>query len=283
MSAYNNLGRTLNQKNNKAGYSEALKWLKKAVALRGNLGSSEAAQTVLALLYRNLGDSHAGLKKYKKAIEIDPFSADAYNNLGNALRDLGQLDAAVKCYEKAFSIKPDFAVAHHHLSIHKKYTASDPHIAQMQSLLSTSNLSQSDRTHLCFALAKANEDLGKQDELFEFLHEGNRLRKEELNYSLDNSKILSSTVKKMFSSTLSLSYEPSAIQPVFIVGMLRSGTSLVEQIVASHHAVYGAGELNTLADLIEPILNDHLAKDQYKLSENLFVYTPTIFRSTVSF
>jgi hypothetical protein len=141
----------------------------------------------------------------------------------------------------------------------------------MQSLLSMSNLSQSDRTHLCFALAKVNEDLGKQDELFEFLHEGNRLRKEELNYSLDNSQNLISTVKKMFSSTLSLSYEPSTIQPVFIVGMLRSGTSLVEQIIASHHAVYGAGELNTLADLIEPILRDHLAKDEYKLSEKTFL------------
>jgi hypothetical protein len=53
--------------------------------------------------------------------------------------------------------------------------------------------------------------------------------------------------------------------------MLRSGTSLVEQIIASHHAVYGAGELNTLADLIEPILRDHLAKDEYKLSEKTFL------------
>jgi tetratricopeptide (TPR) repeat protein len=70
VSAYNNLGRTLNQQKNKAGYSDALKWLNKGVALRGSLGSSEASQTVLALLYRNLGDSHAGLKKYKKAIEV---------------------------------------------------------------------------------------------------------------------------------------------------------------------------------------------------------------------
>lgn len=75
----------------------------------------------------------------------------------------------------------------------------------------------------------------------------------------------------MFSSTLSLSYEPSTIQPVFIVGMLRSGTSLVEQIIASHHAVHGAGELTTLADIIEPILNDHLTKDKYKLSEKTFL------------
>jgi len=141
----------------------------------------------------------------------------------------------------------------------------------MQSLLSTGNLSQSDRTRLCFALAKVNEDLGNQDEFFQFLHEGNRLRKEELNYSLDNSKILSSTVKKMFSSTLSLSYEPSTIQPIFIVGMLRSGTSLVEQIIASHHAVYGAGELGTLSNLITPILKNYLAQNKNGLTKKTFL------------
>ena len=263
--AHYNLGVTLQQ----LGQLEAaMKSYEQAIAIKHAYPN---AHNNLGAILQELGQLDAAVKSYEQAIAIKPDYADAYNNLGNALRDLGQLDAAVKCYEKAFSIKPDFAEAHHHLSVLKKYTASDPHIAQMQSLLSTSNLSQSDRTHLCFALAKVNEDLGKQDEQFEFLHEGNRLRKEELNYSLDNSQNLSSIIKKMFSSTLSLSYEPSTIKPVFIVGMLRSGTSLVEQIIASHHAVHGAGELTTLADLIEPILNDHLAKDKYKLSEKTFL------------
>ena len=75
----------------------------------------------------------------------------------------------------------------------------------------------------------------------------------------------------MFSSAPSLSYEPSTIRPVFIVGMPRSGTTLVEQIIASHHAVYGAGELTTLPTLIAPIARDHLAKDKYKLPEKAFL------------
>ena len=62
---------------------------------------------------------------------------------------------------------------------------SDDQVSIMESLLSNSNLSQSERIHLCFALAKVNENLGNQDELFKFLHEGNRLRKEDLNYSLE--------------------------------------------------------------------------------------------------
>ena len=124
---------------------------------------------------------------------------------------------------------------------------------------------------LCYALAKVYEDLGKQDDQFKFLHEGNRLRKQELNYSFVQDQNLFSIVKKMYISPPSLSYEVSTIRPVFILGMPRSGTSLVEQIIASHHAVYGAGELTTLADLIEPIVKDQLAKDKYKLPEKAFL------------
>jgi tetratricopeptide (TPR) repeat protein len=263
--AHNNLGAILQELGQ---LDAAVKSYEQAIAIKPDYAD---AYNNLGNALRGLGQMDAGVNSLKKAIAINPDYAQAHNNLGVSFQEQSQVDDAVKQYEKAIALKPDYVSAHHHLSVLKKYTASDPHIAQMQSLLSTSNLSQSDRTHLCFALAKVNEDLGKQDELFEFLHEGNRLRKEGLNYSLDNSQILSSIIKKMFSSTLSLSYEPSTIKPVFIVGMLRSGTSLVEQIIASHHAVHGAGELTTLANLIEPILNDHLAKDKYKLSEKTFL------------
>ena len=297
--AHYNLGVTLQQ----LGQFEAsMKSYEQAIAIKYDYPN---AHNNLGAIHQELGNLDAAVKSYEQAIAIKPDYADAYNNLGNVQRDIGQMDAgvnslkkaiaikpdfaqaqnnlgvsfqernkiddAIKQYEKAIALNPDYVSAHHHLSVLKKYTASDPHIVQMQSLLSSSNLSQSDRSHLCFALAKVNEDLGKQDELFEFLHEGNRLRKEELNYSLDNSKNLSSIIKKMFSSTLSISFEPSTIQPIFIVGMLRSGTSLVEQIIASHHLVYGAGELTTLADLIEPILREHVSKDEYKLSEKTFL------------
>ena len=83
------------------------------------------------------------------------------------------------------------------------------------------------------------------------------------NYSLDQSQNYHATIRNLFSSSpsvieKSLSDEASTICPVFIVGMLRSGTSLVEQILASHHAVYGAGELRTLTDIVTQQLKDHL-------------------------
>jgi len=219
----------------------------------------------LGVVFQKLDQMDAAVKSFEEALALKPDFAEAHNNLGNAYKELGQVAESVKNYEQVLAIKPDFAVAYFNLVSMKQYTANDPQITQMQSLLSTNNLSQSDRIHLCFALAKVNENLGNQDEYFKFLHEGNRLRKQELNYSLDSSKNLSSTVKKMFSSPPSLSYKPSTIRPIFIVGMLRSGTSLVEQIISSHHAVYGAGELNTLPNVVGP----HLKQDTNLSDSNL--------------
>ena len=230
----------------------------------------------LGIVLKEFGRLEDAVKSFEKALAIKPDYSEAHNNLGVTLKELGQLDEAVKCYEKALTLQPDYAEAHHNLSTIKKYTARDPQITQMQSILSNGDLSQSDRIHLCFALAKVYEDLGKQDELFKFLHEGNRLRKQELNYSLNMDQITYSVVKKLFSPSpsvveKSLSYETSTIRPVFIVGMPRSGTSLVEQIIASHHAVHGAGELNTLGSLMDPIVQDHSNNDKNGLSEKSFL------------
>ena len=263
---------------------EAVKRFEKALSIKPDYAQ---AHNNLGVTLQELSQLDAAVKSYEKALAIEPDYPQAHNNLGIVHQERGQIDDAVKQYEKAVAIKLDYAEAYHNLSTLKKYTANDPQITQMQSLLSTNNLSQSDRIHLCFALAKVNENLGNQDEYFKFLHEGNRLRKQELNYSLDNSKNLSSTVKKMFSSPPSLSYKASTIRPIFIVGMLRSGTSLVEQIISSHYAVYGAGELNTLPTLINPIAKDYLTKDENDLPEKTILsirqqYLDSLSRFNVS-
>jgi len=263
--AFNNLGIVLKELGQ---LDTAVKSYEKILTIRPDFAE---AHYNLAVTLQELGQLDAAVKSYEKALAIEPDYPQAHNNLGIVHQERGQIDDAVKQYEKAVAIKLDYAEAYHNLSTLKKYTANDSQITQMQSLLSTNNLSQSDHIHLCFALAKVNENLGNQDEYFKFLHEGNRLRKQELNYSLDSSKNLSSTVKKMFSSPPSLSYKPSTIRPIFIVGMPRSGTTLVEQIISSHHAVHGAGELTTLANLIELILKDDLAHNKNGLTKKSFL------------
>ena len=248
--ANNNLGVTLHELGQ---LNEAIKSYEQAIEIKSDYAE---AHNNLGNTLRELSLLETALKYYEQALAIKPDYAQAYHNLGIVFKELGQHDASLKSYEKAVAIKPDYVKAHHSISFLKKCTENDPQITQMQSLLSAGNLSQSDRKHLCFALSKANEDLGKQDEFFEYLHEGNRLRKEELDYSLDKDQKVFSIIKKMFKTPKSLSYEASTIQPIFIVSLPRSGTTLVEQIIASHQAVYGAGELITLGNLIAPIIED---------------------------
>jgi hypothetical protein len=193
-----------------------------------------------------------------------------------AYQQLGQINDSINQYEKALLINPDYADTYYNLSYLNKYTFNDLHITKMKSLLSDSEISQSDRINLCFALAKVNENLDNQDELFKYLHEANHLNKQKLNYSLDHSKTLFSSVKEMFSSAYSdieksLSSEPSAFKPIFIVGMPRSGSTLVEQIISSHHAVHGAGELSNLPDIIAPIAKDYVNQGMNKLPEKAFL------------
>ena len=264
--AHNNLGQILLESGQPDAAMNHFEW---AVAYQpefseahNNLGSS-----LLALRQINTAVTH-----YEKAIALKPDYQLAYNNLGIAYQRLGEIDKAFKSFERALAIKSDYAKAHHNLSSLKKYTKSDKQIVEMESLLSIKDLSQSDRIFICFALAKAYENLGKQEELFKVLHEGNQLRKKELKYSIEKSENHNSIIKKLFnSSPKPLSNQASTIRPIFIVGMLRSGTSVVEQIISSHHEVYGAGELKNLTQIIIPILREHLTDDKKKLSKKTFL------------
>ncbi|MDC0221795.1 sulfotransferase, partial [Gammaproteobacteria bacterium] len=121
--------------------------------------------------------------------------------------------------------------------------------------------SDNDRTHLSFALAKAHEDLKDYAASFHYFKIANDLIKKRIGYSIDNERKVFEGTKKLFSPQIpSVSASESTVCPIFIVGMPRSGTTLTEQILASHSMVHGAGELTVmgekLASLLEPKLND---------------------------
>ena len=268
--AHNNLGVVERQQEK---FDQAIKSFEKAIDIQPNYVQ---AHSNLGNTLQELGQHDAAMTCYEKAVAINPNHAPYYIDIGLVHKEKGQIDDAIKFFEKALIINPNYAVTYDNLSDIKKYPINKKQITQMQSLLSSDMLSPSDRRHLCFALAKVNENLDNQDELFKYLHEANRLRKHELNYSLDRSKTLFSTVKEMFNSTYSdieksLSSEPSSFKPIFIVGMPRSGTTLVEQIISSHHAVHGAGELTNLPSIIGPIATDHLNQGVNMLPEKAFL------------
>ena len=233
--------------------------------------------------YNNLGSSFQKINQFEKAkiqfekaISIDPNYAQAYENLGIICEIINQPDEALSNFKKAITIDPNLTNSYRNLSKLISFKEKDPFIAQMQSLHSKEDLNILDKINLSFALAKVYEDLENQDKFFKFLNEGNELRKKSLNYSFEQSKNFHSTLIRLFKSNKAKvsksQIKSSKIQPIFIVGMPRSGTSLVEQIISSHHSVYGAGELLNLRKIVDPILENNLNRDQsILLTKDLFL------------
>ena len=264
--AHNNLGTTLKAFGQ---FDKAIENFIKALTINPNFAD---ALFNLGVSYYDLGQTDEALNSYRQALSISPDFAEAHSNLGLILQELGQSDEALNSYVNALAIDPDNAEFHRNLSTVKHYKQDDTQLTHMQSLLSNNNLNESERINFCFALAKAYEDLGKKGELFKILNEGNQLRKKELNYSIESDLKKHTTYKKIFKLAITepSSYKPLAVRPIFIVGMPRSGTTLVEQIISSHHKVHGAGELPTLDNLIAPIFDAYLSNND-ALSEKNFL------------
>ena len=292
--AHNNLGNIYLDRNQ---YKDALKNYEFAVSYKPDFFE---AHNNLGVANRELEQINKAVQNFKKAIEINPKYTKAYLNLGNAYKDIGQgTDAkrcfeqvltyeannaqahvslgtffkengqakdAIKCFKKAISIQPNFGVAYFNLIMMQENKIQEGLTHKMLSQLSASELSQTDRINFCFALANTYEKLEKKDDFFKFLNEGNRLRKNDLNYSLERSLATIKLVKKIFLSTTSsnktsISYKTSNIQPIFVLGMPRSGSTLVEQILSSHNNVYGAGEIQYFRKIITPVIEKYIEND----------------------
>jgi tetratricopeptide (TPR) repeat protein len=279
--AYNNMGNALKDKGDLEAaiesYNQALKikpdyvqaYNNIAIALKDK-GDLEAAiesykqalkiKPDYAHAYNNMGnalsekgDLEAAIESYKQALKIKPDYVQAYNNIGIALKDKGDLEAAIESYKQVLKIKPDYAEVYRNLSNIHRYKEHDEYFLKMQSLCQSSSVSDEQRCHLNFALSKASEDLNEVSQSFNYLKIGNELRKKILSYDIKKDIELFSQLKKAYPSiALQSVVESSDLKPIFILGMPRSGTTLVEQIVSSHSEVTGAGELSYVSRFGDP-------------------------------
>ena len=261
-------------------FQEAVQAFDRAIALSPDFAEAHSNR---GNALKELGQLDESVASYDKAIRLKPDFSDAWFNRGNALKDIGELDQAVESYNKTLEIRPDFAPAHRNLSALKTYVAGDEQIDAMEDLFSDARGGDSNRTELAFALAKVYEDLADYQKSFSFLKEGNRLRRSELSYKLDDDKQLFQGIRNPFTPGSpgfdAVSEESAAIRPIFIVGMMRSGTSLVEQILASHSEVHGAGELEAMNQLMSPVL---YAQDVVEIETIRSAYLETLSGLKVS-
>jgi tetratricopeptide (TPR) repeat protein len=258
-SAHNNLGNIYKDLGEIESSIESLEW---AIAYKHDY--AEAHNNLGNALYES-GRVQEAIKSFEKALTHNPNYARAMFNLSLALKDVGKKKDYQKLIEKTLQLKPHWSDAQLHLSRVKKYKKNDPQIAELHSFLKQKDLILKDRINFNFTLAKVYEDIGDLDNQFKFLNEANNLRKEESGYKFEKDLRLFSNIKKTFKNPPKPLTGPiiksSKISPIFILGMPRSGTSLVHQIVSNHQRVYGAGELTKLNKFVTPYLKDSKNKE----------------------
>ena len=204
------------------------------------------AYNVRGNVFKEIYKPEKAVADFEKAIALQPNSADAYNNRGIVYSEMRRSKEALCDFEKAISISPYMGAAHRQISILKKYTKSDPHVEIMQALLSDKKMSPDDTCHLLYALAKSSEDVGQIREAFDYYSRGGKLKKKLIKYRASEDQeyfhFVTATMKRFLECPVKASND-GVIKPIFIIGMPRSGTSLIEQIISSHPKVFGAGEL----------------------------------------
>ncbi len=208
-------------------------------------------QSHFAIESMQTGDYDTALELFDSILERLPSDPATLTSKGHALKTLGRQDDAVAAYRAAFAAKPDHGDAYSALANLKTYRFTDAEIAAMRSQLATPGLEHAARVHFAFALAKALEDAGDMDGAFDHYEMGNTLKRGQSRYSADQMDAEFEAQKAICTPDLFAATSGQgcpAPDPIFILGLPRSGSTLVEQILASHSQVDGTLELpNILA------------------------------------
>ena len=208
--------------------------------------------------YETLGELETAIEHYHLLIKAKPDTALYHYNLGNLYRRLGQFDNAIKQYKLAIAINPAYGEAYRQFLAIIKPQSYDNTIKKAEQLFAAITTKNEDKMHLAFGLGKVFEDIQQYKKAFQLLQHANKLRRLNFNY---NSQSWQRYVDQLIDS-----FQPEFMRqlgtvendnktPLFIVGMPRSGTSLVEQILASHSQVFGAGEVKTLNQILASTIN----------------------------
>ena len=200
----------------------------------------------LAAQQQALGDFDGALAIYEEVLGRHGDVAQVLTSRGHALKTCGRADEAVDSYQRAYAAQADYGDAYWSLANLKTYRFSDAEMALMASQEASSDTSPENRYHLCFALGKAFEDQGDYRSSFDYYDKGNRLKREQSGY---RSEMLESDLAEQrtlfdadfFGERAHFGCQSSA--PIFIVGLPRAGSTLLEQILASHSLVDGTLEL----------------------------------------
>ncbi|XOV81259.1 MAG: sulfotransferase [Aestuariibacter sp.] len=216
--------------------------------LSENLPEDAAWHSELGLIFNELQDHQKALTFFQKAIALAPRQGDHYYNLATVQRFLGQRETAEQNLLHAVRLNPHDHEAWGLLSQLKTQTSESNHIAQLRDILEQLQ-HPAQRVAILFALAKELEDIGDYNASFDALSQGANLRRQHMQYDVNSDIAVMQTIAEAFPAehcqAASRGYHSP--DPIFIIGLPRSGTTLVERILSSHSDVHSCGELNNFA------------------------------------
>jgi tetratricopeptide (TPR) repeat protein len=213
-------------------------------------------RTTHATICTGFGDYEKALPQYREILAETPDRPELHLSIAHALKTVGRTEEAVESYRAAAASRPRFGDAYWSLANLKTYRFTDAEIAQMRADEAAPRIGLEDRYHMCFALGKALEDRGEYAESFAFYERGNALKKSECRYRpepLERNARLQAEVctRDFFDARQGVGSDNRA--PIFIVGLPRSGSTLLEQILASHSKVEGTMELADIPRLVQDL------------------------------
>lgn len=229
--------------------------LKKSLAIAPNKAET---LNMMGRAYFEADEPAKAIETYQRAIALKPDFADPYNNMGNALKEVGRFDDALRAFETCLALSPESIGTYVNLVDTYKFRSDDDrHVRAIEAQIARGGaLSDERRMQMSFAAGKVYDDLKRYDEAFPLLAAGNALKRKTIAY--DEPTILSyfERIKNVITADLVREKSGGGVAgaaPIFVLGMPRSGTTLVEQILASHPRVAGAGELKDMSNTVNSV------------------------------
>ncbi len=233
---------------------EALVAVARALAL---VPRSALCWDTVGVVLSRVGRHEQAVACFKRAVALEPDRAGMHFNLAASLKFLGRFAESEAAYEACIRCDPRFWRAHSALAATRRQTLECNHVDRLERLLAAGPLEPDAELHLRHALAKELEDLGRDDEAFEHLLAGNARKHAASGYEFERDRRLFEAVRDLYPGALSepaadaMRSDEAACAPIFVVGMPRTGTTLVERILSSHSQVASAGESQNFGVLLK--------------------------------
>ena len=261
--AWENLAKMYRQKDDPDSLQKAAHCFRKATKLRPDWAEGWAG---LGTMQTRSSQHDEGIKSYKKSIELKSNQPRVHLSLGHVYKTTGNQDECINSYNKAISFDENFGEAYWSLANLKTYKFSEKEILHMEKKVVLPEVPEREKVHFLFSLGKAFEDSGNYDKSFEYYKKGNDLNRGRTSYDPKAIEALSARLKLFFTIDRFEKHKGSGCNsnsPIFIVGLPRSGSTLIEQILASHSKVEGTMELPNIMNIARKLGNSSKDRTSY--------------------